>query len=79
MSLDQQLEQKFSCPKCNHNQGMADRFAATGTGFSKFFDIQHKKYVTLSCTNCGYTEMYNPEFLEGKDNLSDFLDFIFGG
>lgn len=79
MKLEDQLESKFICPKCNQQGGSADRFSATGTGFSKLFDIQHKKYVTLSCTNCGYTEIYNPEFLEGKDNVMDIIDFIFGG
>ena len=24
----------------------------------KFFDVQNKKFVTISCCQCGYTELY---------------------
>ena len=35
-----------------------DRLQATGGNFAKMFDIQNKKFVTISCCNCGYTELY---------------------
>jgi predicted nucleic-acid-binding Zn-ribbon protein len=35
--------------------------------------------VSVSCRNCGYTEIYNPEVLEGKKHLGSILDVLFGG
>jgi hypothetical protein len=33
----------------------------------------------LSCNNCGYTEVYNLQALEGKDDLGTFLEILFAG
>ncbi len=79
MSADEMLAAKFVCPKCKSSGGRAKRIAMTGTGFSRFFDIQHNRFITVSCQHCGYTEMYNPQIIEGKSGLGDILDFIFGG
>lgn len=63
----------WHCPKCNNRTFETDSIATTGTGFSKFFDIQNRKFATVSCSRCGYTEMYKM----GKfDNLSNIFDFI---
>ena len=41
-------------------------------------DIQPYKYLYLSCTSCGYTEVFDLKVLEGKkDTLGDVLDVIF--
>ena len=69
------MERKqFTCIKCGGHQYEADQFQATGGGFAKLFDIQNKKFITVSCTQCGYTELYKAQ---GKDG-SDILDFLFG-
>ena len=78
MSIDQELARRFRCQKCGYQGGSSKRFAATGTGLSKLFDIQHNQFLTVSCQNCGYTEMYNPQILEGKNRGSDVLDLLFG-
>ncbi len=46
------------CPKCGNDEFEKDQFQATGGDLSKIFDIQNKKFYTLSCTQCGYTELY---------------------
>ncbi|MGD9488785.1 MAG: zinc ribbon domain-containing protein [Calditrichaceae bacterium] len=79
MKLDEQIAMKFACPRCKTSGAAVKRIAATGSGLSKFLDIQHNTFIAASCKNCGYTELYNPEFLEGKSTLSDIVDFIFGG
>jgi predicted nucleic-acid-binding Zn-ribbon protein len=79
MRIDDQLAERFVCSKCNHRGARVKRFAATGTGISKLFDFQHNTYLTASCGNCGYTELYNPEVLEGKSKVGTVLDVIFGG
>ena len=63
------------CPKCGNTQYESDQFQATGGNFAKIFDVQNKKFITISCTRCGYTELYR-----GKtDDGWDVLDFLVGG
>jgi len=38
-----------------------------------------QRLIAISCTACGYTDLFNPEILEGKDNAGGILDAIFGG
>jgi hypothetical protein len=56
-----------------------ERLAMSGTGFSRFFDIQPYRYAFVSCNNCGYTEIFNLKVLEGKDDLGTFIDILFSG
>lgn len=63
---------KYICPKCGNHSYETDKFQATGGTLSKMFDVQNKKFYTVSCSKCGYTELY-------KGNTSDFeniLDFF---
>lgn len=78
MHVDDALAERFVCPKCDARGGVVKRFAATGTGLSRMFDIEHNVFIAVSCQACGYTELYNPEILEEKDNLGVFLDALFG-
>ncbi|WP_083262494.1 zinc ribbon domain-containing protein [Roseivirga sp. 4D4] len=48
----------YKCSKCNNRTFETDTIATTGSGFSKFFDLQNRKFMTVSCGNCGYTELY---------------------
>ena len=79
MSLEDQLATRFTCGKCKGQGGTTRRISTPGTGISKILDIQHNQFVLVSCRNCGYTEVYNPEILEGKKHLGTILDVIFGG
>lgn len=78
MGLEDQMALRSVCPKCRATGARTRRFAATGTGISRLFDIQHNKFMVVSCRNCGYTELYDPEPLEGKSNLGNVLDVLFG-
>ena len=49
---------KYVCPKCGNTQYETDEFRATGGFLSKVFDVQSKKFATVTCTNCKYTEIY---------------------
>lgn len=67
------MEQKqYVCPKCGHQEYEADQFQATGGNFAKIFDVQNKKFTTISCTRCGYTELYKEMSSDGW-NVLDFL------
>lgn len=48
---------------------------ATGGNFAKLFDVQNKRFTTITCTRCGYTELYK----EMSDGAMDVLDFLIGG
>ena len=50
--------EKWKCPKCGNEEYEKDQFQATGGNFAKIFDVQNKKFITISCTKCGYTELY---------------------
>jgi uncharacterized protein len=52
------MAHEWSCPKCGNTAYETDQFAATGGGITKFLDIQNKKFSTVSCTRCRYTELY---------------------
>ncbi|WP_439202316.1 zinc ribbon domain-containing protein, partial [Escherichia coli] len=55
----------------NHNFE-EDQLQATGGNFSKIFDVQNKKFITISCSQCGYTELYKAQTSTGM-NILDFL------
>ncbi|MFA6808214.1 MAG: zinc ribbon domain-containing protein [Eubacteriales bacterium] len=63
---------KWVCPKCNNTEYETGQFAATGGGLSKFFDIQNKKFSTVTCTRCKYTEIYKAE----TSKLGNIFDFF---
>ncbi len=69
------MERKqYICPKCGCQQYEHDQFQATGGNFAKIFDVQNKKFVTISCTQCGYTELYKV----GASTGWNILDFLMG-
>ncbi len=66
---------KYQCPKCGGRKAEADKIRTTGAGFTKLFNIQNRRFLAISCTQCGYTEFYR----EGKSSgASNVLDFITG-
>ena len=39
---------------------------------SAFFNMDNKKFITVTCSSCGYTEMYKGEV----SSLNKILDFF---
>ena len=77
--IEKELERKFVCPKCKGTGAEVKSLAMSGTGLSRLFDIQHNRYVFASCKNCGYSEVYNLDILQGhRDDLGNILDVMFG-
>jgi uncharacterized protein len=64
--------QNWECPKCKNTEFETDQFAATGGGLTKFLDIQNKKFTTVTCTRCKYTEIYKAE----TGMLGNIFDFF---
>lgn len=63
---------KWQCTKCGNKEFETDKFAATGGGFSKIFDIQNKKFTTVICTRCKFTEIYKAD----TSTLGNVFDFF---
>jgi predicted nucleic-acid-binding Zn-ribbon protein len=74
---EQLLSQEFTCARCQGKGGHVERVAMSGTGISRLLEIQPYRYAFVSCTNCGYTEAYSLQVLEGKDDLGTFLEVLF--
>ena len=47
----------FSCVKCGSVECETGEFRAMGGNLAKFFDVQNKKFSTVSCRRCGSTEI----------------------
>jgi predicted nucleic-acid-binding Zn-ribbon protein len=76
-TADDLLAQEFVCARCERKGGHVERLSMSGVGLSRLFEVQPYRYAFVSCTHCGYTEIYNLDTLEGKDDLGTFLDILF--
>ena len=77
-ALEEQFADRFLCSKCQHSHAKVRRFAAPGSGISRFLDWQHNEFLTVSCIHCGFTEMYDPRAFKDKRKTMEILDLIFG-
>jgi predicted nucleic-acid-binding Zn-ribbon protein len=64
----------FLCSKCQHTEFETQEIRTTGK-YSRFFDIQNKKFNAVSCTNCGFTEIYKGD----TSTLGNIFDFFASG
>jgi predicted nucleic-acid-binding Zn-ribbon protein len=71
------LAREFVCAKCHHQGAKVEQLAMSGTGLSRLLEIQAYRFAFASCTNCGYTEVYNLQVLAGKDDLGTVLEVLF--
>lgn len=65
---------EYVCPKCGSSEYITDTIQTTGGNLSKFFDVQNKKFLAVSCAKCGYTELYR----EDSSMASNIFDFLIG-
>ncbi len=63
---------KFKCAKCSNNEYETSEFRATGGFLSKIFDVQNRKFTTVTCTRCKYTEIYRADS-SGLGNIFDLF------
>ncbi len=61
------------CLKCGSTDAGKKEVAMTGTGFSKFLDVQHNTFIVVYCKNCGYSEFYNKQ----SSKSSNIIDLFF--
>ncbi len=76
-NVKSQIAEKFVCAKCDHHGAHVEELAMSGTGISRLFEVQPYRYAFVSCTNCGYTEVYNLDTLTGRDDVGTLLEILF--
>ena len=64
----------WSCPKCGGRDFEIDQFRAVGGILAKIFDVQNKRFLTVTCENCTYTEVYRTK----QSALANVCDFFSG-
>jgi len=62
----------YSCMKCHRTEYRAGELRTTGSGLSRFFNLQNQKYATVACAGCGYTELYRQDG-SGISNIIDIF------
>ena len=65
---------RYTCPKCQNRQYESGEARTTGGFWSKIFDIQNRKFVTISCQKCGYTEFYTKKGNTAENILDLFTN-----
>lgn len=76
--VDLNLGLNFKCAKCDAQGAEVRRLAMSGTGLSRLFEVQMNRYAFVSCNQCGYTEIYNLDTLEGRDDIGSIFEILFG-
>ncbi len=62
----------YICPKCKNNQYDVGEIRTTGGILSKIFDVQNKKFTSVTCSRCKYTEFYKAD----SSTLGNIFDFF---
>jgi len=63
----------YTCPKCGGRKADIDEIRTTGSGFTKLFNIQNRRFTAVVCAQCGFTEFYSGRKSSGVSNVLDFL------
>ena len=65
----------WRCPKCESRSFDTGELRGEGGGWSSFFDINTRRFLSVSCNGCGYTEFYR----ETASTGSKILDLLGSG
>lgn len=68
------IDPNWTCPKCESPRHAVDEIRAVGGFFTKLIDVQSKKFESVSCKECGYTEFYT----RPTSTTSNVIDFLAG-
>ena len=62
----------WKCPKCESTEYSEDTVTMTGKTWSRFMNIQNRKFSAVTCSKCSYTEFYKG-VSKGWESVVDFL------
>ncbi|MFL2665432.1 MAG: zinc ribbon domain-containing protein [Dehalococcoidia bacterium] len=49
---------EYKCLKCDSREYVEGKIRTTGSGLSRFLNLQNNLFITISCSKCGFTELY---------------------
>ncbi len=67
------MQTSYKCLKCENTDFEKGEMRATGSFWTKVFNIQNLKFTSITCKNCGYTEFYKSTKASTSSNVFDFL------
>lgn len=62
----------WQCLRCGYDRYETDEIRTTGGALAKIFDVQNKKFSTVSCMQCHHTELYKAD-TSALGNIFDFF------
>lgn len=62
----------YECPKCKHTIFETEEIRTTGGILTKLFNVQNKKFTTVTCGQCRYTELFKTD----SSALGNVFDFF---
>ena len=65
--------EKWLCPKCRDKEYEVGEMRVAGGFWTKIFNIQNKKYSSVTCSKCSYTEFYKGQPTSTLSNVFDFF------
>ena len=65
-------QHQFECVECSGTEYETGEIRTTGSGISRFLNVQNQKFATMSCGACGYKELYRMDG-RGVGNIFDIL------
>ncbi len=66
------INMNYTCPKCHNKTYDVSEMRATGGTLSKIFDVQNRKFTSVTCKKCTYTEFYKAK----TSALSNIFDLF---
>jgi predicted nucleic-acid-binding Zn-ribbon protein len=70
--MGDQRDLKFECPKCGHKKCDVGEVRVSGGSLSAVFDVENRKFSSVTCEHCRYTEFYQTE----SGNLAKLFDLF---
>ena len=60
----------YVCPKCTHPDWHAGQVRVSGGFWSSILDFESRRFTSISCNKCSYTELYKTD----ASKLSSVID-----
>jgi predicted nucleic-acid-binding Zn-ribbon protein len=64
--------ENWKCPKCSNRQFEVGEVRAAGSGFASMFDFENRRFTSVTCARCNYTEFYRAD-AETVEQVMDFF------
>jgi predicted nucleic-acid-binding Zn-ribbon protein len=62
----------YRCLRCHHTQCSIGELHAAGGTWSKIFDIEGRKFTTVTCERCRHTEFFQAD----RNTLASIFDLF---